>query len=615
VEPSNVPPLAIQSFGKYKLVQRIGAGGMAEVFLAILAGPEGFQRSLVVKRMMRQLSHDSEFVGRFVEEAKMSAQLSHPNIVQVFEFGKIDDSYFIAMEWVQGRILSEIKAELATRQRQMPIAASVEIVHQTCKGLDYAHSLQSSVGKPLGIVHRDVSPHNLMLDRHGVVKILDFGIARVADELREVRTRVGTMKGKVSYMSPEQLNLHDIDHRTDIFAAGILLHELLTGHRLFRADNDYASSRMVLEGTIPPPSSMNPAVPAELDRVVMRALQRDRDLRYPSAGEMATDLEGVMRESNLPAQNLAKLVAELFPVDAAEKALRVTRSHFAVKMPPPETPNEPITSVGPPNALSASARASTPARGSGSGANAQPGGRGKRIALAGTAVAAVGLLAAIPLLRRSPREVAPAPAPVMAQPSPAAPAGQTVSLSIDSTPQDATVTPVGAAHPLGKTPLTILQPRSTQVIELRIERDGYAPVTYKIIPDLEKAVNVELVRLSPDQQPKGQPDPAAAAAHAGPHVAAAPKKPTHAEQLPVAVTDDGKPCFLTVGSFPWAQLWIDGKDSGQPTPVVHLQVPCGAHKLRFKRDDAKIDQAVSISVTADREFKRNFQLDAHDTDG
>ncbi len=613
MEPADLAPRTIQSFGNYKLVQRIGAGSMAEVFLSIMTGPQGFQRSLVVKRMMRQLTHDQEFVRMFVDEAKLSAQLSHPNIVQVFEFGKIDDSYFIAMEYVPGRTLEAIKTELANRQRQMPIAIGVDIARQTCQGLDYAHSLQSPEGKPLGLVHRDISPHNLMVDRHGRVKITDFGIARVADELREVRTRVGTMKGKVSYMSPEQLNLHDIDHRTDIFAVGILLHELLTGQRLFRADNDYAASRMVLEGRIPPPSSANPEVPAALDKVVMRALERDRDLRYPTAGEMATDLDSAMREANLPTQNATKLIAELFPIDAADKALRQTGSYLAAAREAAPAPSEPITSVGPPAALAAKASSATPARGSGRGAAARPRARAWRLALAGTSVAAVGLLAAIPLARRGRTEFARPAAAAVVQANPAAPVAQTVSLSIDSTPQDAEVTPMGADHPLGKTPLTVLQPRSTQVIEFRIARDGYAPAVYKIIPDLDKAVSIDLVRLAPGAEPKA---PDSVASRSSPHPAAAPKKVAHAETQPaVVVANDGRPCFLTVGSFPWAQLWIDGKDSGQPTPVVHLQVPCGAHKLRFKRDDARIDQVVGIVVTADREFKRNFQLDAPDTDG
>jgi len=607
VESPAAPPRPVQTFGRYTLLQRIGAGGMAEVFLAIVAGPEGFQRSMVIKRMLPHLSQDTAFVRMFVDEAKVSALLSHPNLVQVFEFGKVDESYFIAMDYVHGRTLTAIKAELAARQRQMPIAASVEIARQTCKGLDYAHSLQAVDGKPLGIVHRDISPPNLMVDRHGVVKILDFGIARVADELREVRTKIGTMKGKISYMSPEQLNLHDIDHRSDIFAVGIVLHELLTGQRLFRANNDYASSRMVLEAEIPRPSSVNPAVPAALDEVVMQALQRERDLRYATAGDMAGALEAVMAEAKLSPQEHAKMFAELFPADVADKGVAASGSYSGPGAASPATPEEQKTSIAPPLALAAGAPAVTLAGGV-AGDAARPRARGRRLVIAGAAVVAVGLLAATPLARR-------ALSPAIAPPSSAPPAAHTVSLSIDSTPQDAEVTRVGADRPLGKTPLTVVQPRSTQVIELRIERAGYAPATYKIIPDLDKAVRIDLVRLSPEE---ANTPPEAIASHPAARAAAAARKVAAARPSPpseAVVVDDGRPCFLTVGSFPWARLWIDGKDSGQPTPVVHLQVPCGAHKLRFKRDDAAIDQVVNIIVTGDREFRQNFQLDGADTDG
>jgi serine/threonine-protein kinase len=621
VEASTLSPRAVQTFGRYTLVERIGAGGMAEVFLAIVAGPEGFRRSLVIKRMLPQLSHDTEFVRMFVDEAKVSALLSHPNLVQVFEFGKVEDSYFIAMEYVHGRTLTAIMAELANRQRQMPIAASVEIARQVCSGLDYAHALQGPDGKPLGIVHRDISPPNLMVDRHGVAKILDFGIARVADELREVRTRVGTMKGKISYMSPEQLNLHDIDHRSDIFAIGVVLHELLTGQRLFRANNDYTSSRMVLEAEIRRPSSVNPAVPAALDQVVMRALERDRDLRYPTAGEMASALEDVMRESSLPSQEQGKLLAELFPADVADKGLAASGAYSEPKPAPLATPDENGTLVAQPLGISAATPAAIPAGGLPSGETAPPRARGRRIALAATAVAAVGLLAATPLVRRlrleASRPSAPAieqaSAPPIARASAPAPVAQTVSLSIDSTPQDAEVTRIDSDRPLGRTPLTIVQSRSTQVIELRIERAGYATASYKIIPDLDKAVRIDLLRLPPEREPK---PPSEAIASRPVARAAAPKKLPHpGPPTPAVVVDDGRPCFLTVGSFPWARLWIDGKDSGQPTPVVHLQVPCGAHKLRFKRDDAEIDQVVHIVVTADREFRQNFELESSDTDG
>src|SRR3954470_18068141 len=234
VEGSASPLPGAKPFGKYYLLDRIGAGGMAEVFLAVAFGPEGFQRTLVIKRMLPHLSQDRAFVRMFVDEAKLCGLLSHPNLVQIFEFESIEDSFFIAMEHVQGETLSTVRAKLAETHRVAPVAASLDIARQVCLGLQHAHSLQSSTGQPLGIIHRDISPSNLMLSFHGGVKILDFGIARVADGLREFRTQVGTMKGKISYMSPEQIHLEEIDNRSDIFAVGIVLHELLTGRRLFR---------------------------------------------------------------------------------------------------------------------------------------------------------------------------------------------------------------------------------------------------------------------------------------------------------------------------------------------------------------------------------------------
>jgi serine/threonine protein kinase len=233
VESQPCPLPGAKPYGKYYLFDRIGVGGMAEVFLAVAIGPQGFQRTLVIKRMLSHLSQDGAFVKMFIDEAKLCGLLSHPNLVQIFEFGQIDESFFIAMEHVQGETLLAVQAKLAEERRIAPVAASLEIMRQVCLGLNYAHGLQSATGQPLGIVHRDISPSNLMLSFHGGVKILDFGIARVTEEIRETKTQAGTMKGKVAYMSPEQVRMEQIDNRSDIFAAGIVLHEMLTGRRLF----------------------------------------------------------------------------------------------------------------------------------------------------------------------------------------------------------------------------------------------------------------------------------------------------------------------------------------------------------------------------------------------
>ena len=261
-----------EPFGKYLLLDRIGHGGMAEVFRAVVRGPEGFQRALVIKRILPDLSQDPTFVRMFIDEARVSGLLSHPNLVQIYEFGKVNESFFIVMEHVHGRTLTAVHAKLAKLGRLAPVAATVEIGRQICVGLHHAHSLRSVGGQPLGIVHRDISPSNVMLAFHGGVTILDFGIARMAEGLRETQTQAGGIKGKISYMSPEQIRNETVDQRSDIFAVGVVLHEMLTGRRLFRGSSNFNAARKVVEMPIPLPSERNPTVPPALDRLVMRAL-------------------------------------------------------------------------------------------------------------------------------------------------------------------------------------------------------------------------------------------------------------------------------------------------------------------------------------------------------
>jgi serine/threonine-protein kinase len=589
---------APQRYGKYTLIQRIGAGGMAEVFHAIATGPEGFQRSLVVKRMLPHLCADPAFVRMFIDEAKVSALLSHPNLVQIYEFGRIEDTFFIAMEYVHGKTLSAINAALTNASRTMPVAASVEIARQVCRGLQYAHSLHASDGKSLGIVHRDISPPNLIVDFHGPVKILDFGIARVADEIRDSRTQVGTLKGKVSYMAPEQLTLADVDHRADIFAVGIVLHELLTGKRLFRSPGgDQSSGRMVLEAPIPLPSSLNPDVPEAVDQVVMRALTRDRDARYSSAGEMANNLDQVMVEMKLPPNDHLKLLDELFPGESTEKNLSTTGSF--------SNPNAPL----PGDDVDLDV-VTAPGRGLGYDR------RRTLLRVGALAVVLTGVLFFV--LRRGHHTVQPS------QPSalpPAAvaiePAAKSVHLSIDSTPQDALVFRIGSDEALGRTPMFVLQPASGDSIEFRFEKPGYLPATHKIIPDMDKSllVNLELVRApasapAPTAMPAPGParGPLKGRGKRGPAVAAAGRL-GHA---PATAGPAPGQCFVTVGSAPWAEVWIDGKDTGQPTPAVRLPVACGSHKLRLKREEMEIDEAMTIEVAPDHEFKHYYHLKTDD---
>jgi serine/threonine protein kinase len=313
-----------QRYGRYVLVDRLGAGGMAEVFRALLVGPEQFQRMVVVKRILPHLSENPGFIKMFIDEATLSGRLSHPNIIQVHEFGRQDEQYFIAMEYVRGRSLHQIMGRLAERQQHMPVTVAAEIIRQTCRGLAYAHDLvDPDNGKPLGLIHRDVAPGNVVVAYTGAVKVLDFGIARVANEFRVGQTDPGQMKGKSAYIAPEQVAGAPFDRRADIFCAGILLHEMLSGRRLFRGENAVKTLKLVEELPIPRPSEVRPEVPPVLEAIAMRALERDPAKRFATATELADALEAFLLEQRVSSQELPRFMQELFKEESASGEVRL----------------------------------------------------------------------------------------------------------------------------------------------------------------------------------------------------------------------------------------------------------------------------------------------------
>jgi serine/threonine-protein kinase len=302
-------------FGKYTLFERIGRGGMAEVYKGRIQGPAGFERTFVVKRILPHLSEDPTFIKMFVEEAKLSARLNHPNIVQIFELGAVESEYFISMEYIRGRDLAEtMRAIWKTMGPPRPELVAY-IGREACRALSYAHSLTDDAGRLLGMIHRDVSPSNIMLSYEGSVKLLDFGIAKALGEAPAETTKSGTMKGKYAYMAPEQTEGDDVDSRIDIFSCGIVLHEVLTGRRLFKGNNDIQTIERVRRCEVPPPSFQNPMCPPELDNVVLRALARNRADRFTTAAEMADALDDVVHASRFQPGHLAQLLHDLFPID------------------------------------------------------------------------------------------------------------------------------------------------------------------------------------------------------------------------------------------------------------------------------------------------------------
>ena len=332
VQPQLKPAVVTTTmFGRYKLLGRIGEGGMAEVFRALMTGPEGFERELVLKRILPRLSETGDFKTMFIREAKISALLLHPNIVQIYEFGEAEGAYFIAMENVQGVTLREALTTLRREQRAMPYLVAADIARQICIGLDYAHTLHGPDGKALEIVHQDISPTNIMLAYTGTVKILDFGIARAAS-FAEEEAKKGLIKGKVSYLSPEQIHVRPFDARADVFALGVVFHEMLTGRRLFQAKNDIGKMRQLLAAPISPPSAMNATIPRELDRIVMRALSIDVAQRFQSVADMASDLERTMIAARYSSRELSKLLHGLFLPDEDPVVVVDTDDHRTVAM-------------------------------------------------------------------------------------------------------------------------------------------------------------------------------------------------------------------------------------------------------------------------------------------
>jgi serine/threonine protein kinase len=323
-----VLPQPIQ-FGKYTLFERIGRGGMADVFKARVQGPAGFERVFVVKRILPHLSDDPTFTKMFIDEAKMSARLSHPNVVQVFELGAVEQEYFISMEYVRGRDLAETMRTLWARIGPPRPELVAYVGREMCRALAYAHDLSGEDGTPLGMIHRDVSPSNVMLSYDGAVKLLDFGIAKALggeEQPEETGTQRGTLKGKFAYMAPEQTQGVDVDRRIDIFATGIVLHEILTGRRLFKGENDLQTVEKVRVCDVPPPSLQNPLCPPELDVIVLKALAKHRDDRFQSASEMADALDDVVHAARFQPSHLSQLMRDLFPAEAGGGSDRNTSS-------------------------------------------------------------------------------------------------------------------------------------------------------------------------------------------------------------------------------------------------------------------------------------------------
>jgi len=467
---------------------------MAEVYKGRIQGPAGFERVFVVKRILPHLSDDSGFIKMFVEEAKLSARLNHPNIVHIFELGAVEGEYFISMEYIRGHDLSETMRAIWKALGPPRPELVAYIGREACRGLAYAHNLTDENGRPLGMIHRDVSPSNVMLSYEGAVKMLDFGIAKALSDGTEP-TKGGTLKGKYAYMAPEQTEGDNIDHRSDIFAIGTVLHEVLTGRRLFKGQNDVQTIERVRACNVPPPSASNPAVPHEMDQVILKALQRDPARRWSNAADMADALDDIVHGARFQPTHLQQILYDLFPIEGGA--------------PQPRTGSQRSASRSVSGQSIRSNRTVPPVARTMSGAHPMPIDPGVGSAPASLKPKAKFPTAAVVLLVLAgagfggwkflgARHSDAIPMTSIGDPA------RKFHVYVKSTPDGADIFLGEGKHPIGATPVTLpIDLTGVASVKLTLKKAGYEDYAQTVVDDTPLSINLTAVGAAPAPQPGG----------------------------------------------------------------------------------------------------------------
>ena len=577
-----------EAFGKYYLVDKIATGGMAEIFKAKSFSHAGFEKLLVIKRILQHHSENEDFVKMFIDEAKISVQLQHPNIVHIYDFGKLHSNCYIAMECVNGKDVKQILRKLAVRRKYLPEEYAVYIAHETLAGLDYAHNKANLHGDPLKIVHRDMSPSNVLVSYEGDVKVADFGIAKA--EHRAYDTKDGILKGKFEYMSPEQTRGKAVTGLTDVFSTGIILWEMLTGRRMFKTDSDLATLEKIKAGGYPPPSVLNPHISARLDALVMKALSVDTAERYPNALSFQNALSSYLAPNNPTAvkRSMSDFLHELFTEEREEeKQALEAGSQVAQELfnRPEDLSLEPewqeeLNTAGPTLHQAPSPPRSfvTPLL-------------VVLIALAGTAVG----------LQLTSDKTSTPPAETPAQPT-------TASISLTVEPPDTMVSANGVS--LGAGPVIEAADLSPGVVAFKAEAMGFE--TLEFDANLEPGTKyVRSLSLTPKET--AAPSPTRPARPA-PAAVATPELPTPSEaeestvpEVPVPpkprpVVAYGKVSVTVSGG--WGNLEIDGQDKGTTPFTGTLTV--GEHRIRVYREDLGYDLTQTVTIKRDTTLPVSF---------
>ncbi|MFW5740045.1 MAG: protein kinase domain-containing protein [Myxococcota bacterium] len=492
----------MSSIGRYAVAGRLATGGMGEILLAQLRGPGGFERAVVIKRILPHLAEDDTAVRMFLDEARIVAGIRHPNVIQVHELLHDGDNLCIVMEYLEGESLSGLMRRMKSREQKLDPMLCAHIVAELAAGLHAAHELSDADGNPGGLVHRDISPQNVLVTYDGSVKVLDFGIAYF--HTRRTKTETGTLRGKFEYMSPEQCLAKRLDRRSDIFALGVVLYELTTGHRLFRRKNQLLTLRAIVQDPVPPPGRIVPDYPEQLEAILMRALAKDPDERYQTAAEMRRDLVLAARSTSgvLPDEALADLMEELFRERREEKRTMLKRlrdGHTVDEVPRPEVDEHvelpTVDEMHPvvthtPDARAPEGEATVPSR-----SRFRP-----SFAVGAIVIAMAGIAAAV-MANRKPAQpqirpattvsqptatAVPPPATSSAQPEPPA----SVTLHIDSSPPGAIVSIAGREH--GRTPVDVPLLRSDAPIPIVLNRPGYLPLEDEVVPSVDQRLRLVL---------------------------------------------------------------------------------------------------------------------------
>ena len=487
----------VKNIGRYEIVTSLAAGGMAEILLGRLNGPSGFERAVVIKRILPHLARSSTFVDMFLDEARIVAKIRHPNVVQVHELGKEEDDLFLVMEFLEGETVAALTKRAIARRRSIEPWVVAHVGAEACAGLHAAHELTDSDGELQHLVHRDVSPQNVFVTYGGATKVIDFGVAKAADRI--ARTETGQLKGKFDYMSPEQCRGLALDRRSDVFALGIVLYELGVQKRLFKRANAMATMRAICDDPITPPSLLAPGYSSELERILMKALARKADDRYATAADMRCDLLGVLRELGPPApeEAVARLMGELFADRIAEKREMLRRVSSGSEI--THVPGDTDTSIEIPVVFDELREATAAGMRDSGRIVARSKRRGRWLGAAAVAVAlGAGTVVAV---RLRPKPVSSASVPAVAplaaaaaSPAAAEPAAPEIVVHVETKPAGAHV--LIGARDFGGTPVDLRLPKGLDPVELELRRPGFVLQRQKLVPDVDQRV---LLALSPER--------------------------------------------------------------------------------------------------------------------